>query len=143
MAGTWSGGSGDGDGGVPCTTSRSSAGIGSASDWSKEMRVTLEGTTRPVVWTTSGTRATRSEEHTSELQSPDHLVCRLLLEKNQRNPTLRANGLPVLIPGPTVVTNRPAHSAPRGHQRPRARIPSADVPARYDNSPPRGLAGCA
>src|SRR5258708_8811852 len=24
---------------------------------------------------------TRSEEHTSELQSPDHLVCRLLLEK--------------------------------------------------------------
>src|SRR5438552_9257901 len=24
----------------------------------------------------------RSEEHTSELQSPDHLVCRLLLEKN-------------------------------------------------------------
>src|SRR5438552_12149728 len=27
----------------------------------------------------------RSEEHTSELQSPDHLVCRLLLEKkNQR-----------------------------------------------------------
>src|SRR5207244_11992254 len=31
----------------------------------------------------------RSEEHTSELQSPDHLVCRLLLEKkkphNKRN----------------------------------------------------------
>src|SRR5258708_28243952 len=26
-------------------------------------------------------RKTRSEEHTSELQSPDHLVCRLLLEK--------------------------------------------------------------
>src|SRR5258708_12177902 len=25
--------------------------------------------------------AYRSEEHTSELQSPDHLVCRLLLEK--------------------------------------------------------------
>src|SRR5258708_11494476 len=25
--------------------------------------------------------AKRSEEHTSELQSPDHLVCRLLLEK--------------------------------------------------------------
>src|SRR5258708_29149073 len=33
----------------------------------------------------------RSEEHTSELQSPDHLVCRLLLEKkkqaNQSNKT--------------------------------------------------------
>src|SRR4051794_41603352 len=27
----------------------------------------------------------RSEEHTSELQSPVHLVCRLLLEKKKRN----------------------------------------------------------
>src|SRR5438552_5033500 len=27
---------------------------------------------------------TRSEEHTSELQSPDHLVCRLLLEKKKK-----------------------------------------------------------
>src|SRR5256885_6588300 len=30
-----------------------------------------------------GSRA-RSEEHTSELQSPCNLVCRLLLEKNKR-----------------------------------------------------------
>src|SRR5947208_7291220 len=28
-------------------------------------------------------RRGRSEEHTSELQSPDHLVCRLLLEKKK------------------------------------------------------------
>src|SRR5258708_27955796 len=28
--------------------------------------------------------AYRSEEHTSELQSPDHLVCRLLLEKKKK-----------------------------------------------------------
>src|SRR5258708_24760504 len=28
-------------------------------------------------------RTSRSEEHTSELQSPDHLVCRLLLEKKK------------------------------------------------------------
>src|SRR5438552_12316196 len=28
-------------------------------------------------------RVLRSEEHTSELQSPDHLVCRLLLEKKK------------------------------------------------------------
>src|SRR5258708_10853544 len=28
--------------------------------------------------------AQRSEEHTSELQSPDHLVCRLLLEKKKQ-----------------------------------------------------------
>src|SRR5258708_28999845 len=27
----------------------------------------------------------RSEEHTSELQSPDHLVCRLLLEKKKND----------------------------------------------------------
>src|SRR5438552_9298312 len=31
----------------------------------------------------SATGAARSEEHTSELQSPDHLVCRLLLEKKK------------------------------------------------------------
>src|SRR5207244_11137161 len=29
-------------------------------------------------------RNDRSEEHTSELQSPDHLVCRLLLEKKKK-----------------------------------------------------------
>src|SRR5258708_25731513 len=29
-------------------------------------------------------RKYRSEEHTSELQSPDHLVCRLLLEKKKK-----------------------------------------------------------
>src|SRR5258708_31301999 len=31
-----------------------------------------------------GRRIIRSEEHTSELQSPDHLVCRLLLEKKKQ-----------------------------------------------------------
>src|SRR5690348_18088417 len=30
-------------------------------------------------------RFVRSEEHTSELQSPVHLVCRLLLEKKKQN----------------------------------------------------------
>src|SRR5258708_17842294 len=42
-------------------------------------------------WNMRGKQATapfgagreRSEEHTSELQSPDHLVCRLLLEKKK------------------------------------------------------------
>src|SRR5438552_13289673 len=33
------------------------------------------------VWKTDDAR---SEEHTSELQSPDHLVCRLLLEKKKK-----------------------------------------------------------
>src|SRR5258708_31274796 len=36
---------------------------------------TWRGSIRCYVW--------RSEEHTSELQSPDHLVCRLLLEKKK------------------------------------------------------------
>src|SRR5258708_23263343 len=35
-----------------------------------------------------GDHQERSEEHTSELQSPDHLVCRLLLEK-KTNPVRR------------------------------------------------------
>src|SRR5438552_14095269 len=33
---------------------------------------------------TASSRGIRSEEHTSELQSPDHLVCRLLLEKKKK-----------------------------------------------------------
>src|SRR5438552_12355091 len=33
----------------------------------------------------------RSEEHTSELQSPDHLVCRLLLEKKKSHVTVRTS----------------------------------------------------
>src|SRR5258708_14017282 len=36
-------------------------------------------------------RPQRSEEHTSELQSPDHLVCRLLLEKKKKH-NLKYNG---------------------------------------------------
>src|SRR5258708_16813007 len=46
---------------------------------------------RPMPWpycsakaaSSSGNPNSRSEEHTSELQSPDHLVCRLLLEKKK------------------------------------------------------------
>src|SRR5438552_13963060 len=36
-------------------------------------------------------RARRSEEHTSELQSPDHLVCRLLLEKKKKKQNKKSN----------------------------------------------------
>src|SRR5690554_7790180 len=35
-------------------------------------------------WSTSCRAPARSEEHTSELQSRPHLVCRLLLEKKKR-----------------------------------------------------------
>src|SRR2546429_6905551 len=38
--------------------------------------------------TTTPTASSRSEEHTSELQSRLHLVCRLLLEKKKKNCTL-------------------------------------------------------
>src|SRR5258708_20476989 len=38
------------------------------------------GTSRRRTW-----QYARSEEHTSELQSPDHLVCRLLLEKKKKH----------------------------------------------------------
>src|SRR5438552_15067285 len=37
----------------------------------------------PARRTASARACSRSEEHTSELQSPDHLVCRLLLEKKK------------------------------------------------------------
>src|SRR5438552_5859495 len=37
----------------------------------------------PTSATARSGRRSRSEEHTSELQSPDHLVCRLLLEKKK------------------------------------------------------------
>src|SRR5258708_9316450 len=48
--------------------------------------------------------SSRSEEHTSELQSPDHLVCRLLLEKQKRPNTNRAceGEHSRLIPRPTA-----------------------------------------
>src|SRR2546429_4096611 len=45
------------------------------------------GQAQPVVIAALGTlqKAHRSEEHTSELQSRLHLVCRLLLEKKKKN----------------------------------------------------------
>src|SRR5256885_11604411 len=45
------------------------------------------GSIRNSVWTAANPKrshSTRSEEHTSELQSPCKLVCRLLLEKKKR-----------------------------------------------------------
>src|SRR6185436_21111596 len=46
-------------------------------------RVDLPGSHTLPVYKANGGYAARSEEHTSELQSPDHLVCRLLLEKKK------------------------------------------------------------
>src|SRR5258708_31327565 len=49
-------------------------------------------------------RPTRSEEHTSELQSPDHLVCRLLLEKKKKHKPSRKT------PPPRSHTTSPDHA---------------------------------
>src|SRR5207244_11460300 len=46
----------------------------------------IEGGQTPGFAAKSGVR---SEEHTSELQSPDHLVCRLLLEKKNNNDSVQ------------------------------------------------------
>src|SRR5438552_13858568 len=43
------------------------------------------------------TGTNRSEEHTSELQSPDHLVCRLLLEKKNTCANVGRSG-PLALP---------------------------------------------
>src|SRR5438876_8303023 len=53
-------------------------------------------------------RLGRSEEHTSELQSPVHLVCRLLLEKKKQQSTCTQG---------TTVQRRlqRTHSSPRPH----------------------------
>src|SRR5947209_11012584 len=40
--------------------------------------------TASLVWSVLKTRCPRSEEHTSELQSRQYLVCRLLLEKKKK-----------------------------------------------------------
>src|SRR5687768_17910235 len=42
----------------------------------------------------------RSEEHTSELQSRLHLVCRLLLEKKKKTPRTGASANPTRSPPP-------------------------------------------
>src|SRR5256885_2991661 len=52
-----------------------------------------------------GVGATRSEEHTSELQSPCNLVCRLLLEKKNTNSNKLAPprpSTPTLWDGPSL-----------------------------------------
>src|SRR2546430_5679352 len=47
-------------------------------------RVTAAGPVRVDLYDAHG----RSEEHTSELQSQSNLVCRLLLEKKKKNPSI-------------------------------------------------------
>src|SRR3989442_5560408 len=69
-----------------------------------DTKVTLEEGGRfwlfPAVYNTVGLR---SEEHTSELQSRPHLVCRLLLEKKKKNMLPERSGA---ISRPSTVIRR-------------------------------------
>src|SRR5256885_8506682 len=58
---------------------------GTGSAW-LQAQAPLRGS-RPMAWR-------RSEEHTSELQSPCNLVCRLLLEKKKKKPRYNARLTP-------------------------------------------------
>src|SRR2546422_3898272 len=56
------------------------------------LRQVAPGQWLPASWSLKGpgmSHETRSEEHTSELQSRLHLVCRLLLEKKKKKPDMR------------------------------------------------------
>src|SRR5690348_18210401 len=64
-----------------CTVAVSEDGISSSAE-------TRSSTPSYRATTISGPKHSRSEEHTSELQSPVHLVCRLLLEKKNNNSLL-------------------------------------------------------
>src|SRR5258708_23312693 len=52
-------------------------------EWKRDQYVTFEANDK--YWYHGYILVARSEEHTSELQSPDHLVCRLLLEKKNKH----------------------------------------------------------
>src|SRR3712207_8231270 len=82
----------------PYTTLFRSPGNCSGSPLKKGGRDDLSASSRSTWWTRAGVglsrppgrfydrkQDTRSEEHTSELQSRQYLVCRLLLEKNKNN----------------------------------------------------------
>src|SRR5258708_8693323 len=74
-----------------------------------------------------GGQKRRSEEHTSELQSPDHLVCRLLLEKKkfgcQLPPLERALRLGLLALGRFRISIGPTRDHP----------PAAHSPSWHDS----------
>src|SRR5436305_3114414 len=54
----------------------------------------------------------RSEEHTSELQSRPHLVCRLLLEKKKKHPNIDTIHKHPPYPAPQPFTRNLTHPLP-------------------------------
>src|SRR5258708_22346861 len=89
----------------PYTTlfrSRSEGWFSRAAGEYRRLRRLSSGEGRPV----SRFRIRRSEEHTSELQSPDHLVCRLLLEKKKNATPERTKLLECALPTVTHTLRR-------------------------------------
>src|SRR3989454_9247921 len=75
-------------------------------DFQAGLQAAMQNHTPPPPWIAfaGGPNAvTRSEEHTSELQSPCNLVCRLLLEKKKKTPNP--------TPSPTPTPSRHLHLA--------------------------------
>src|SRR6202165_1810540 len=68
----------------------------------------------------------RSEEHTSELQSPEYLVCRLLLEKKKE---IESGALTNALRGETRRLHNAMHCVSRSHKRTHeARLVTCDFP---------------
>src|SRR5205807_6906997 len=77
---------GFGEAGPPSSALRGFGEAGSPSSQKRSDRYFSPPSGKMTTMTASDARrATRSEEHTSELQSPCNLVCRLLLEKKKTN----------------------------------------------------------
>src|SRR5436305_9320310 len=68
----------------------------------RRSRPRCSGWSSPCCWswsTPTGQQQGRSEEHTSELQSRPHLVCRLLLEKKKTDHTTNKNKYTNVVAG--------------------------------------------
>src|SRR5256885_4008275 len=79
----------------------------------------------------------RSEEHTSELQSPCNLVCRLLLEKKKKKKPYQCPHPRLTNPTSTTAPPPPA-TLPPSHAltRTRTNLPSLHSPVHYTMSSP-------
>src|SRR5437870_10682745 len=64
---------------------------GPGSNRGRSTAATASARRRAVLPDRAANPASRSEEHTSELQSRGHLVCRLLLEKKKKNKKKKQN----------------------------------------------------
>src|SRR3712207_7722924 len=77
--------------GVRASSSVSGSGAGPAKASSTKPASRGENTASPSFTRRTASASSRSEEHTSELQSRQYLVCRLLLEKKKRKSTDEAD----------------------------------------------------